>query len=92
MWKSWCCGQTPAVGRTLNIKITLMLKYILQKYPIVKKITFRFPIPENSFLPNDSKFGNEDCSLKTHKNLYQCDAELQKGKLVCCQKDELFSI
>lgn len=53
LWSDSCSGRNP------SIKMTLMLKLILQNYPTVKKITLMFPIPRHLFLlKNYSTFGN----------------------------------
>lgn len=64
LWSDSCGGQNR------NIKICLMLQYVLQKHKTLKTITFRYRVSGHSFLPNDSEFGDVECALRRQERLY----------------------
>lgn len=64
LWSDSCGGLNR------NIKLALMMKYILNNHPTLKQITLRFLISDHSFLPNDSDFGDIECALKLQQRLY----------------------
>lgn len=51
LWSDSCGGQNR------NIKLTLMLKAILNDHPTIEQINIRFLESGHSFLPNDTDFG-----------------------------------
>ncbi|CAH1634669.1 unnamed protein product [Spodoptera littoralis] len=57
LWSDSCGGQNR------NIKLTLMLKALLNDHPTLKEIHHRFLESGHSFLPNDTDFGRIECSL-----------------------------
>ncbi|CAK1593125.1 unnamed protein product [Parnassius mnemosyne] len=66
----WCdsCG-----GQNRNIKLTLMLKAMLNEHPTLDQINIKFLESGHSFLPNDSDFGKIECALKLQQRLYTPD-------------------
>lgn len=64
LWADSCGGQNR------SIKMVLMLMYILQNHVTLQKITLRFLQPGHTYLPNDSEFGDVECSLKSNNRLY----------------------
>lgn len=64
LWSDSCGGQNR------NIKITLLIKSILEAHPTLEKVTMRFLISGHSYLPNDSEFGDVECALKLQQRLY----------------------
>ncbi|XP_037296660.1 uncharacterized protein LOC119189934 [Manduca sexta] len=73
----WCdsCG-----GQNRNIKLTLMLKAMLNGHPTLDQINIRFLESGHSFLPNDSDFGKIECALKRQQRLYTPDDYIQDEK------------
>lgn len=67
LWSDSCGGQNR------NIKMTLMLKAVLQAHPSLKIIRMRFLVSGHSFLPNDSDFSDVECGLKHQQRLYLPD-------------------
>lgn len=67
LWSDSCGGQNR------NIKMTLMLKAMLQSHSSLKIIRMRFLISGHSFLPNDSDFSDLECALKHQQRLYLPD-------------------
>jgi hypothetical protein len=64
LWSDSCSGQNR------NIKLTLMLKALLNDHPTLQKISLRFLESGHSFFPNDSDFGRIECALKFQQRLY----------------------
>lgn len=58
LWSDSCGGQNR------SIKFFLMMIYILRKHPTLESISMRYLQSGHSFLPNDSDFGDVECSLK----------------------------
>nr|CAH7756319.1 unnamed protein product [Callosobruchus chinensis] len=67
LWSDSCGGQNR------NIKMTLMLKALLQSHTSLKIIRMRFLVSGHSFLPNDSDFSDVECALKHQQRLYLPD-------------------
>jgi hypothetical protein len=67
LWSDSCGGQNR------NIKITLMMQFVLQNSPSLQSVCFRFRVSGHSFLPNDSEFGDVECALKRQQRLYLPD-------------------
>ncbi|KAH9628494.1 hypothetical protein HF086_017320 [Spodoptera exigua] len=67
LWSDSCGGQNR------NIKLTLMLKALLNDHPTLKEIHHRFLESDHSFLPNDTDFGRIERSLKHQQRLYTPD-------------------
>lgn len=67
LWSDSCGGQNR------NIKMTLMLKAVLQSHTSLEKIRMRFLVSGHSFLPNDSHFSDVECALKHQQRLYLPD-------------------
>lgn len=64
LWSDSCGGQNR------SIKFVLMMIYVLQNHPSLESISMRYLQSGHSFLPNDSEFGDVECSLKTFGKLY----------------------
>lgn len=64
LWSDSCGGQNR------NIKLTLILKYILHSSQYLEAITLKFLCSGHSFLPNDSDFGDIESALKHQQRLY----------------------
>ncbi|CAG9771476.1 unnamed protein product [Ceutorhynchus assimilis] len=64
LWSDSCGGQNR------NIKLTLILKYILHSSQHLEDITLKFLCSGHSFLPNDSDFGDIESALKHQQQLY----------------------
>lgn len=64
LWSDSCGGQNR------SIKLVLMLNHVLQNHPSLTTISLKFLLSGHSFLPNDSHFGDVECSLKTQQRLY----------------------
>ena len=64
LWSDSCGGQNR------NIKLTLMLKAILQESSTLTDITMKFLCSGHSFLPNDSDFAQIESALKNQQILY----------------------
>lgn len=64
LWSDSCGGQNR------SIKFVLMMIYILRKHPSLESISMRYLQSGHSFLPNDSDFGDVECSIKTAGPLY----------------------
>lgn len=64
LWSDSCGGQNR------NIKITLILKTLLEEIPSLEKITMRFLLSGHSFLPNDRHFATIESALKHVQRLY----------------------
>lgn len=60
LWSDSCGGQNR------SIKLVVMLMHILQNHSSLETISLRFLESGHSFLPNDSEFGDVECTLKTH--------------------------
>lgn len=58
IWADSCGGQNR------SIRLVLMLIHILQHHCSLKTISMRFLETGHTFLPNDSDFGDFECSLK----------------------------
>lgn len=63
-WSDSCGGQNR------NIKITLMLKTLLEELPNLEQITLKFLYSGHSFLPNDRHFATIESALKLQQRLY----------------------
>lgn len=57
-------------GQNRNIKLTLMLKALLNDHITLQTIRLRFLESGYSFLPNDTDFGRIECALKLQQRLY----------------------
>jgi len=57
-------------GQNRNIKICLLLQFVLQMHQTLKTITLRYRVAGHSFLPNDSEFGDVECALRRQERLY----------------------
>lgn len=64
LWSDSCGGQNR------SIKFVLMMIYLLQRHPSLESISMRYLQSGHSFLPNDSDFGDVECSIKTAGRLY----------------------
>ncbi|XP_030765647.1 uncharacterized protein LOC115889720 [Sitophilus oryzae] len=64
LWSDSCGGQNR------NIKLCLLLKYILNKSSSLQSIYMKFLVSGHSFLPNDSDFGDIERALKYQQRLY----------------------
>lgn len=64
LWSDSCGGQNR------NIKLTLMLKALLNDHPTLQQINLRFLESGHSFLPNDTDFGKIESALKLQQRLY----------------------
>ncbi|CAH1107451.1 unnamed protein product [Psylliodes chrysocephalus] len=64
LWSDSCGGQNR------NIKMCLMMKFILQHHPSLKMISMKFLESGHSFLPNDSDFSDIEKALKYQQRLY----------------------
>lgn len=64
MWSDSCGGQNR------NIKVVLMLKFILSRHPTLKTIYFKYLVPGHSYLPNDSDFSDIEKALKLNQRIY----------------------
>lgn len=64
LWSDSCGGQNR------NIKMTLLMKTVLESQPSMQKIFMRFLVSGHSFLPNDSDFSDVECALKHQQRLY----------------------
>lgn len=78
LWSDSCGGQNR------NIKLTLMLKAVLNEHPTLDQINIRFLESGHSFLPNDTDFGKIECALKRQQRLYTPDDYIQVMKT--CKK------
>lgn len=67
LWSDSCGGQNR------NIKLTLMLKALLNDHPTLETIRLRFLESGHSFLPNDTDFGRIEYALKLQQRLYTPD-------------------
>ena len=59
------CGR-----QNKNIKITLLLKSILDELPHLKTIRLRFLVSGHTFLRNDSDFGDIECKIKKQNKIF----------------------
>ncbi|CAH1107459.1 unnamed protein product [Psylliodes chrysocephalus] len=57
-------------GQNRNIKLTLILKYILHSSEHLTDITLKFLYSGHSFLPNDSDFSDIESALKHQQRMY----------------------
>lgn len=64
LWSDSCGGQNR------NIKLTLILKYILHSSEHLTDITLKFLYSGHSFLPNDSDFSDIESALKHQQRMY----------------------
>lgn len=67
LWSDSCGGQNR------NIKMTLVMKTLLESHPSLQKVSMRFLVSGHSFLPNDSDFSDVECALKHQQRLYLPD-------------------
>ncbi|XP_045503544.1 uncharacterized protein LOC123700387 [Colias croceus] len=80
LWSDSCGGQNR------NIKLTLMLKALLNDHPTLKQISHRFLESGHSFLPNDTDFGRIECALKHQQRLYTPEDYIRTMK--SCKKNK----
>lgn len=64
LWSDSCGGQNR------NIKLTLILKYILHSSQHLEDITLKFLCSGHSFLPNDTDFSAIESALKHQQRMY----------------------
>lgn len=64
LWSDSCGGQNR------NIKLTLMLKALLNDHPTLQEISMRYLEPGHTFIPNDTDFGRIESVLKLQQKLY----------------------
>lgn len=84
LWSDSCGGQNR------NIKLTLMLKALLDDHPKLQTIRLRFLESGHSFLPNDTDFGRIECALKLQQRLYTPEDYIQIMKN--CKKKKPMSV
>lgn len=80
LWSDSCGGQNR------NIKLTLMLKALLNDHPTLETIRLRFLESGHSFLPNDTDFGRIECALKLQQRLYTPEDYMQIMQV--CKKNK----
>lgn len=64
LWSDSCGGQNR------NIKITLMMKAIMEQHPNLEEVVFKFLYSGHSYLPNDRHFSSIEVALKHQQRLY----------------------
>ncbi|KAJ8874654.1 hypothetical protein PR048_025520 [Dryococelus australis] len=84
LWADSCGGQKR------NIKITLMLKVILEYHPSLTTVYLKFLIPGHTFLPNDAEFSDVEQALKMQQCKYLPDG--YKNVLGTCRKKTFFVV
>lgn len=84
LWSDSCGGQNR------NIKLTLMLKALLNDHPTLETIRLRFLESGHSFLPNDTDFGRIECALKLQQRLYTPEDYMQIMQV--CKKNKPMQI
>ncbi|KAJ8870221.1 hypothetical protein PR048_029238 [Dryococelus australis] len=73
-------------GQNRSIRLILMLMYALQNHVSLESITLRFLPSGQSFLPNDSEFGDVECALKIQRQMYTDTDYMNVMK--CCRKEK----
>lgn len=84
LWSDSCGGQNR------NIKMTLIMKTILESHTSLQKIIMRFLVSGHSYLPNDSDFSDVECALKHQQRLYIPDDYIRVMEQ--CRKKNKFQV
>lgn len=64
LWSDSCGGQNR------SIRLVLMMIFVLNYHRTLHTISLRYLETGHTFLPNDSDFGDFECSLKQHERVY----------------------
>ena len=84
IWADSCGGQNR------SIRLVLMLKHVLQNHSSLKTISIRYLETGHTFLPNDSEFGDFECSLKEHERIFTDDQYIKIMK--SCRTKNQFEV
>lgn len=77
-------------GKNRSIRLVLMLIHVLQLHCSLKTISLRYLKTGHTFLPNDSEFGDFECSLKENERIYTDDQYIKIMK--SCRTKNQFQV